>query len=115
MDIYVGNLSYKTTEEEIKELFEHHGEVSSIRIIKDKESEKSKGFGFVEMNNETEADNAISALTESEFQKRKIVVRKSNKPAGGNDNRPSRGGNRRGGNDRDSNKRSGGNYRGGNY
>jgi RNA recognition motif-containing protein len=106
MDIYVGNLSYKTTEEDLKELFEPHGEIASIRIITDKKSEKSKGFGFVEMNSEDEVDKAISALTDYEFNKRKIAIRKSNKPAGGSSGRPNRAGDRRGGN--------GGNSRGGN-
>ena len=66
MNIYVGNLSYEITDDEVKDLFSPHGEISSVSIIKDKQSGQSKGFGFVEMPNQAEAEEAIKALNESE-------------------------------------------------
>ena len=74
MNIYVGNLSYEVTEDEIKDLFSPHGEISSLSIIKDKYSGQSKGFGFVEMPNQAEAEEAIKALNESELKGRNIKV-----------------------------------------
>lgn len=74
MNIYVGNLSYGVRENDLKELFEEYGETSSVRIIKDKMTGKSKGFGFVEMENESEAREAISNLNETDVQGRKLVV-----------------------------------------
>lgn len=62
MDIYVGNLSYDITAEELREAFERHGEVTSAKIVGDRESGRSKGFGFVEMPNNTEGEAAISEL-----------------------------------------------------
>lgn len=62
MNIYVGNLSFKTTEEELKQVFEAFGEVSSAKIIMDNYTGRSRGFGFVEMPNQSEAQNAISGL-----------------------------------------------------
>ena len=74
MNIYVGNLSYGIKENDLKEIFEEYGETSSVRIIKDKMTGKSKGFAFVEMDNDTEAKEAISNLNEAELQGRKLVV-----------------------------------------
>lgn len=74
MNIYVGNLAYGVRENDLKELFEEYGETSSVRIIKDKMTGKSKGFGFVEMENESEAREAISNLNETDVQGRKLVV-----------------------------------------
>ena len=74
MNIYVGNLSYGIKENDLKEIFEEYGETSSVRIIKDKMTGKSKGFGFVEMENDKEALEAISNLNEAELQGRKLVV-----------------------------------------
>lgn len=74
MNIYVGNLSYGIKENDLKEIFEEYGETSSIRIIKDKMTGKSKGFAFVEMENDKEAKEAISNLNEAELQGRKLVV-----------------------------------------
>ena len=62
MDIYVGNLSYDITVEELREAFEQHGEVVNAKIITDRETGRSKGFGFVEMPNESEGEAAISEL-----------------------------------------------------
>ncbi len=74
MNIYVGNLDYKVDENELKELFEPYGEVSSARVISDKFRGRSKGFGFVEMENDTEAKAAIDDLNGSMHHDRQIVV-----------------------------------------
>jgi RNA recognition motif-containing protein len=74
VNIYVGNLSYGIKENDLKEIFEEYGETSSVRIIKDKMTGKSKGFAFVEMDNDNEAKEAISNLNEAELQGRKMVV-----------------------------------------
>ncbi len=74
MNIYVGNLSYDITEDEVRDIFSPHGEISSVSIIKDKYSGQSKGFGFVEMPNQAEAEEAIKALNESELKGRNIKV-----------------------------------------
>ncbi len=62
MKLYVGNLSYSTGENELRELFSQHGTVSSVAVITDRDSGRSKGFGFVEFANDAEAQAAISAL-----------------------------------------------------
>lgn len=62
MDIYVGNLSYDMTAEELREAFEQHGEVTSAKIVTDRDTGRSKGFGFVEMPNASEGEAAISEL-----------------------------------------------------
>ena len=77
MNIYVGSLHFKMNEAELRELFEEYGEVSSAKIIFDKYSGKSKGFGFVEMPNEAEAKKAIEELNGAEVQGRKIIVNES--------------------------------------
>jgi RNA recognition motif-containing protein len=77
MNIYVGSLHFKMNEAELRELFEGFGEVESAKIIFDKYSGKSKGFGFVEMPNEAEAKKAIEELNGSEVQGRKIIVNES--------------------------------------
>lgn len=74
MNIYVGNLSYKVEESELKELFEEYGEVTSVKIIADKYSGRSKGFGFIEMANEEEAKAAINELNGKEIDGRQAVV-----------------------------------------
>lgn len=74
MNIYVGNLSFQVTEEEIREAFAAHGEVSSVRIIKDNYSGQSKGFGFVEMTSQNDAEAAINALNGTAFQGRNVTV-----------------------------------------
>ena len=72
--LYVGNLSYETTEDALKELFSQAGTVSSASIITDKFSGKPKGFGFVEMSSEEETQKAIEMLNEKELDGRKIIV-----------------------------------------
>jgi RNA recognition motif-containing protein len=74
MNMYVGNLAYSVTEEELKKAFSEFGEVSSVKIITDKFSGQSKGFGFVEMPNNSEADQAIKALNGKVLSGRSIKV-----------------------------------------
>ena len=77
MNIYVGNLSYSVTELSLRSLFETFGEVTSTKIITDKITGASRGFGFVEMANADEAQKAIDALNGKDFEGRKIVVNES--------------------------------------
>jgi len=77
MNIYVGNLSYQMTEDELRQAFEEFGEVESARIITDRDSGRSKGFGFVEMTSESEADVAIEALNGKEIGGRTVTVNKA--------------------------------------
>ena len=74
MKIYVGNLSYQTTEDDVRKAFESHGQVSSVAIITDKFSGESKGFGFVEMDNKDEAMAAMAALNGTEMNGRNLNV-----------------------------------------
>jgi len=74
MNIYVGNLNYNLGEDELREIFEEFGEVNSAKIIIDKYSGRSKGFGFVEMSDDEEANSAIAALNDKEFQGRNMKV-----------------------------------------
>jgi RNA recognition motif-containing protein len=84
MNIYVGNLSWNLTEEDLQNLFAPHGEVTSAKIVTDKfNNNRSKGFGFVEMPNDSEGQAAITALNGTEVDGRGIVVNESQpKPAG---------------------------------
>ncbi len=74
MNIYVGNLSYDVSEEDLRQAFEAFGQVSSAAIIKDKYSGRSKGFGFVEMPSEEEARSAIKQLNGKELKGRTLNV-----------------------------------------
>ena len=74
MNIYVGNLPYSMTEEELKEVFKPFGGVESATIIKDKFSGESRGFGFVEMGVKEEAERAIQEMSGQECQGRKLIV-----------------------------------------
>lgn len=74
VQIYAGNLAYKITEDSLKEIFAQFGEVTSVKIIKDKMSGRSKGFGFVEMTSESSADAAIQKLNGSDVMGRNIKV-----------------------------------------
>ncbi|MFZ5759242.1 MAG: RNA recognition motif domain-containing protein [Thermodesulfobacteriota bacterium] len=74
MNIYVGQLPYNVTEEELREIFAKFGEIASLSLIKDKFSGQSKGFGFVDMPNNSEADMAIKALNKSMLKGREIKV-----------------------------------------
>ena len=73
-NIYVGNISYSATEDTIKELFEQYGKVNSVKIIVDRYTQRSKGFGFVEMEDENEATEAINAINGFEFSGRNLKV-----------------------------------------
>lgn len=72
--LYVGNLPYNVTEERLEQHFAQHGSVISSRIITDKFSGRSKGFGFVEMSSAQEAEKAIASLNGADFEGRNIVV-----------------------------------------
>ncbi len=74
MNIYVGNLPYSVSEDDLKNVFGEFGEVASVSIITDKYSGRSKGFGFVEMSNDSEASEAISSLNESDLKGRNMRV-----------------------------------------
>ncbi len=74
MNIYVGNLSRETAEEDLRKAFESHGQVSSVNIIKDKFTSESRGFAFVEMPTQSEAEAAINNLNGSELQGRTLNV-----------------------------------------
>ena len=112
MNIFVGSLPFKIEESELQEIFEEYGEVTSVKIITDRATGRSKGFGFVEMTNEEEAKKAIEELNNAEIEGRTIVVNKAeekkegSRPAGGGFRGGNSGGSFRGGN-------SGGGFRGG--
>jgi RNA recognition motif-containing protein len=74
MNIYVGNLAYSVTEDDLRQAFGPYGEISRVSLITDKFSGQSKGFGFVEMPNNSEADAAIKALNETALKGRNIKV-----------------------------------------
>ena len=77
MNIYVGNLSWTMTDEDLSNLFTQYGTVTSAKILKDKMNGRSKGFGFVEMDDAEAAKTAIAGLNESEVQGRKLIVNES--------------------------------------
>ena len=87
MNIYVGNLDYKVDEEDLKGIFEEYGNVSEAKIITDKFSGRSKGFGFVVMNDNTEANNAIKELSGATLESRQIVVNEARERKESNNNR----------------------------
>jgi RNA recognition motif-containing protein len=87
MNIYVGNLAYGVTQDELRSAFATYGEISSVNLITDKFTGESKGFGFVEMPNNSEADAAIKGLNETPLKGRNLKVNQA-KPRG---ERPSRG------------------------
>jgi RNA recognition motif-containing protein len=83
MNIYVGNLSWNLKDQDLSNLFATHGEVTSAKIVTDKFTNRSKGFGFVEMPNDDQAQAAIAALNGTEVDGRNIVVNESRpKPEG---------------------------------
>ena len=77
MNIYVGNLDYKVAENDLRNIFQEYGSVTEIKIITDKYNGKSKGFGFVIMDNGDEAKNAINELNGKTMSNRKIVVKEA--------------------------------------
>ena len=77
MNIFVGNLSYSSTEDSIRALFEPFGDIDSVKIITDRDTGRSRGFGFVEMPNDDEARAAIAALDGQDLEGRAIKVNES--------------------------------------
>jgi RNA recognition motif-containing protein len=95
MNIYVGNLSYDATDEDLKKEFEAFGQVESVKIIRDNYTNRSKGFGFVEMPNNSEAQAAIDGLKGKELKGRALNIneaRPKTEGGGGGGRRPSGGG-----------------------
>jgi RNA recognition motif-containing protein len=88
MNLFVAKLSTSTTGDDLQELFSAHGEVASAKVIFDRETGNSKGFGFVEMPNDEEAKAAIAAINETELNGKEIVVKEANPPS----DRPRSGG-----------------------
>jgi RNA recognition motif-containing protein len=101
MNIYIGNLNWSTTEDELRGLFSQYGEVSSINIVNDKFTGRSKGFGFVEMPDNAGAQSAINSLNGQSFKDRNITVNEA-RPREERPNRERRSFN----NDRGDNRRS---------
>ena len=97
MNIYVGNLSYEVTEEDLKAAFEAFGQVETVNIIKDKYSGQSKGFGFVEMSAKAEADSAIEGLNDTDLKGRTLKVNEARPRTEGRSSRGGYGGGGRGG------------------
>ncbi len=91
MNIYVGNLPYGVTDDELRDAFGSYGEVVSINVIKDKFSGESRGFGFVEMSSDEEAQSAIDGLNGSEFGGRNLKVNQA-RPREDRSDRSNRGG-----------------------
>jgi RNA recognition motif-containing protein len=119
MRIYVGNLSYSVTDEDLREVFGEYGELAAAEVIKDKFSGQSKGFGFVDMPNNADADTAIKELNESVYKGRKLTVnearpREQNRPRGGGGGGGG-GGGWGGGGGRDRDRDGGGREGGGRY
>ena len=110
MNIYVGNLSWSMTDDDLMNLFTEHGSVTSAKILKDKMNGRSKGFGFVEMEDDEAAKAAIAALNEVEVQGRKLIVNESQPRAEGDRPKRSFGGGGGGGGYK---KSGGGGYGGG--
>lgn len=106
MNIYVGNLSWSLKDQDLSNLFAQFGEVSSAKIVTDKFTQRSKGFGFVEMPNDEEAQAAIAQLNGSEVGGRNLVV---------NESRPKEGGSGGGGYKKKSFGNGGGGYKKGGY
>jgi len=92
VDIYVGNLSYETDDQKLQELFSQHGTVTSSRVIMDKYTGQSRGFGFVEMPDRAEANAAINATNGQDFMGRNLRVNESQPKPRREDNRGGGGG-----------------------
>jgi RNA recognition motif-containing protein len=97
MNIYVGNLSYEVTEEDLKEAFEAFGEVETVRVLKDNYTGRSKGFGFVEMSNNADAQSAINGLNDKELKGRTLKVNTARPRTENRGGRGGSGGGRKGG------------------
>lgn len=80
MNIYVANISFRASEGQLKDLFSQFGEVTSVKIVTDRETGRSRGFGFVEMANDSEGQAAIAQLNGNSFQDRNLVVNEARPP-----------------------------------
>jgi RNA recognition motif-containing protein len=80
MNIYAGNLNYGLTEEDLEKVFSEYGEVTSVKIIRDKYTDQSKGFGFIEMADDAAAQKAIDELNGSEIKGRELRVNQARPP-----------------------------------
>jgi cold-inducible RNA-binding protein len=98
-NIFVGNLSFKTTETDVRTLFEQHGQVNRVQLITDRDTGRAKGFGFVEMPNDDEGINAIKALNGKEVDGRALNINEAQPKTSGGGGRGFGGG--RGGSSRD--------------
>ena len=90
MNIYISNLSYDVNDSDLRELFEEYGEVSSAKVIMDRETGRSRGFGFVEMSDDTQGQKAIDELNQAEYDGKVINVNvakpRTDRPGGFNRN-----------------------------
>jgi len=92
-NIFVGNLSFSATEDAVRALFEAHGTVERVNIVTDRETGQPRGFGFVEMTDDAQAQRAIAAVNGKDLDGRTLNVNEARpKPAGGGGRRPSNGG-----------------------
>ncbi len=98
MKIYVGNLSFSTSESRLRELFEEHGEVASASLVMDRETGRPRGFGFVEMNDDAQARAAMAALNGQNVDGRDLTVNEAKPREAGGGGRGGFGGGGRGGN-----------------
>jgi cold-inducible RNA-binding protein len=97
-NIFVGNLTFGATEDAVRSMFEAYGPVDRVSIVTDRDTGRSKGFGFVEMPNDAEGDNAINALNGRELDGRNLTINEARpKSEGGGGNRGGGGGGRGGG------------------
>ena len=80
MNIYIGNLPYNASEDEVRQAFEAYGQVASVALIKDRMTGQPRGFGFVEMPNQSEAQAAIDGLNGKDFMNRTLVVNQARTP-----------------------------------
>ena len=87
MDIYVGNLSFQVTESELEKVFAKYGTITRVKIVTDRDTSRSKGFGFVTMDDD-KGEEAIEALNGSTLQERPMTVNKAEKRENNNSNRP---------------------------
>jgi len=89
MNIFVAKLNFKTKREDLEKAFAAYGQVTSVKIVRDRDTGRSKGYGFVEMPNAEEANKAIEALNNSQLDEREIVVKPANPKAPGEQTSPS--------------------------
>ena len=97
MNIYVGNLSYEVTDNDLRNAFSAFGQVTSAKVISDMETNRSKGFGFVEMESSSDANKALQALNGTELKGRAITVNEARAKTSGGGGGGGRGGFNRGG------------------